>query len=79
MFMSMKSCQTQTDIHIDSQFTNDDSNEDVLKTLSNLLSTFGQKIFSSHLSEENSVIDSMLIDSQPLYILYHIQNIPYMS
>ena len=46
IFMSMESCQTQTHIHIDSQLTNNDFNEEVLKFFSNLLSTFGQKIFS---------------------------------
>ena len=30
MFMSMESCQTQIHIHIDSQLTNDDSDEEVL-------------------------------------------------
>ena len=49
MFMSMESCQTQTYIHIDYQLTNNDSNEEALETLSNLLPTFGQKIFLSHL------------------------------
>ena len=47
--MSMESCQTQTHIHIDSQLTNDNSNEEALETLSNLLPTFGQKTFQSHL------------------------------
>ena len=47
--MSMKSCQTQTHIHIDSQLTNNDFNEEALETLSNLLLAFGQKIFLSHL------------------------------
>ena len=28
MFMSMESCQTQIHIHINSQLTNDDSNEE---------------------------------------------------
>ena len=45
MFMSMEPCQTQTQIHIDSQLTNDDSNKEILETLFNLLSAFGQKIF----------------------------------
>ena len=45
MFMSMESCQTQTHIHIDSQLTNNDSNEEALETLSNLLPAFGQKTF----------------------------------
>ena len=45
MFMSMKLCQTQTHIHINSQITNDDSNEEALETLSNLFSAFGQKNF----------------------------------
>ena len=30
MFMSMESCQTQTHIHIYSQLTNDNSNEEAL-------------------------------------------------
>ena len=54
MFMSMKSCHTQTQIHIDSQLTNDDSNEKVLETLSNLLPTFDQKIFFESFRDENS-------------------------
>ena len=45
MFMSMESCQTQTHIHINSQLTNNESNEEVLETLSNLLPTFSQKTF----------------------------------
>ena len=49
MFISIESCQTQIHIHIDSQLTNDDSNEEVLETFSNLLPTFGQKIFLNHL------------------------------
>ena len=60
MFMSMESCQTQTHIHIDSQLTNDDSNEEVLETLSNLLSAFGQKIFfkSSRIENTQDAISS---------------------
>ena len=54
MFMSMESCQTQTHIHIDSQLTNDDSNKEALEILSNLLLTFGQKIFSESFRDENS-------------------------
>ena len=54
MFMSMESCQTQTHIHIDSQLTNDDSNKEALKTLSNLLPTFGHKIFSKLSMNENT-------------------------
>ena len=49
MFMSMESCQTQTHIHIDSQLTNNNFNEEALETLSNLLPAFGQKTFLSHL------------------------------
>ena len=41
MFMSMKLYQTQTHIHIDSQLTNDDSDDEALETLSNLLPAFG--------------------------------------
>ena len=60
MFMSMKSCQTQTHIHIDSQLTNDDSNEEALETLSNLLPTFGQKTFleSSRIENTQDAISS---------------------
>ena len=54
MFMSMESCQTQTHVHIDSQLTNDDSNEEALETLSNLFPTFGQKIFSESSTNENT-------------------------
>ena len=54
MFMSMEPCQTQTHIHIDSQLTNDDSDDEVLETLSNLFSTFGQKIFSESSTNENT-------------------------
>ena len=48
MFMSMESCQTQIYIHINSQLTNDDSNEEVLETLSNLFSA-AKRLFSNHL------------------------------
>ena len=41
MFMSIESYQTQTHIHIDSQLTNDNSDEEALETLSNLFPTFG--------------------------------------
>ena len=60
MFMSMESCQTQTHIHIDSQLTNDDSNEEALETLSNLLPAFGQKIFleSSRIENTQDAISS---------------------
>ena len=54
MFMSMESCQTQTHIHINSQLTNDDSNEEVLKIFSNLFPTFGQKIFFESSRNENT-------------------------
>ena len=54
MFVSMKSCQTQIHIHIDSQLTNDDSDGEALETLSNLLPTFGQKIFSESSKNENT-------------------------
>ena len=54
MFMSMESCQTQIYIHIDSQLTNDDSNEEALDTLSNLLPAFDQKIFSESSKIENT-------------------------
>ena len=53
MLMSMKLCQTQIYIHIDSQLTNDDFNEEVLETLSNLLSAFGQKTFFKSSRIEN--------------------------
>ena len=60
MFMSMESCQTQTHIHIDSQLTNDDSNKEVLETLSNLLLAFGQKNFfeSSRIENTKDAISS---------------------
>ena len=45
MFMSIELYQTQKYIHFDSQLTNDDSNDEVLETLSNLLSAFGQNTF----------------------------------
>ena len=76
--MSMESYQTQTLIHINSKLTNDDSNEEALKILSNLLPTFGQKTFSESSTNENTqdaillllgAIDSMLIYSQPSYTL----------
>ena len=54
MFMSMESCQTQTHIHINSQLTNDDSDEEVLKSLSNLLPSFDQKIFFESSRNENT-------------------------
>ena len=54
MFMSMKSCQTQIHIHIDSQLTNDNSNEEALETLSNLLLAFGQKTFPKSSRIENT-------------------------
>ena len=54
MFMSMEPCQTQTHIHIDSQLTNDDSNEEVLEILSNLFSVFSQKTFSKSSRIENT-------------------------
>ena len=58
--MSIESCQTQTYIHIDSQLTNDDSNEKVLETLSNFLSAFGQKTFlkSSRIENTQDMISS---------------------
>ena len=52
--MSMESCQTQTHIHIDSQLTNDDFNEEALETHSNLFSAFGQKIFHESFRNENT-------------------------
>ena len=54
MFMSMESCQTQTHIHINYQLTNDDSNEEALETLSNILPTFRQKIFSESSMNKNT-------------------------
>ena len=68
MFMSMESCQTQTHIHIDSQLTNNDSNEEALETLSNLLSAFGQKIFLSHLGLRIHRMRSPLTRSDRFYI-----------
>ena len=60
MFISMESCQTQTHIHIDYQLINDDSNEEVLETLSNLLFIFGQKTFfkSSRIENTQDAISS---------------------
>ena len=52
--MSMKLCQTQTHIHINSQLINDDSNDEALETLSNLFPTFGQKIFFESSRNENT-------------------------
>ena len=52
--MSMKSYQTQTHIHIDSQLTNDNSIEEALEILSNLLAAFGQKIFFESFRIENT-------------------------
>ena len=54
MFISMESCKTKIYIHIDSQLTNDDSYEEVLETLSNLLSAFGQKAFFKSSRIENT-------------------------
>ena len=61
--MSMESCQTQIHIHIDSQLTNDDFNEEALETLSNLLSTFGQKIFPESSTNENTQDATLLTRS----------------
>ena len=52
--MSMKSCQTQIYIHIDSQLTNDDSNKEALEILSNLLPVFDQKNFFELSTIENT-------------------------
>ena len=54
IFMSIESCQPQTQIHIDFQLTNDDSNEEALETLSNLLFAFGQKIYFESSRDENT-------------------------
>ena len=51
--MSMKLCQTQTYIHINFSLTNDDSKDEALETLSNLLPIFDQKIFSKSSRDEN--------------------------
>ena len=53
MFMIIESCQTQTHILIDFLLTNDDSNDEILKTL-NLYLAFGQKIFLKLYRDENS-------------------------
>ena len=66
--MSMESCQSQTHIHIDSQLTNDDSNKEVLETLSNLLSAFGQKTFLSHLGLRIHRMRSPLTRSDRFYV-----------
>ena len=83
--MSMKLCQSQMHIHIDSLTINDDSNNKALEILSNLHPTFGQKIFSSHLGMRIHKMqfslarsDRFLVDdSQSSYILNYIQNISY--
>ena len=54
IFMNMELCQTQTYIHINSQLTNDDFDDKVLETLSNLLPIFDQKIFSESSRDENT-------------------------
>ena len=54
MFMSMESYQTQTYIHIDSQLTNDDSDDEAFEILSNLLPAFGQKTFFGSSKNENT-------------------------
>ena len=66
--MNMESCQTQTHIYIDSQLTNDDSNEKALETLSNLLPTFSQKTFLSHLGLKIYRMRSPLTKSDRFYI-----------
>ena len=52
--MGMELYQTQIHTHSDSQLINDDSDDEALETLSNLLSAFGQKIFSESSRDENS-------------------------
>ena len=52
--MSMKSCQTQIYIYIDSLLTNDNSDDKALETLTNLLPAFGQKTFFESSRDENS-------------------------
>ena len=52
--MSLETCQIHTHIYIDSQLTNDDSNDKVLKTLSNLHPAFDQKTFTESSRDENS-------------------------
>ena len=66
--MSMKSCQTQIHIHTDAQLTNDNSNEEALETLSNLLPTFGQKTFLIHLGLRIHRMRSPLNRSDQFYI-----------
>ena len=54
MLMNMKLCQTQTYIHIDSRSCSDNSDDEALEFLSNLLPTFDQKIFFESSRDENS-------------------------
>ena len=54
MFMSMELYQTQTHIYINSWLTNDNSDDEVLETLSNLFLAFDQKKFSESYRDENS-------------------------
>ena len=54
MFMSMELCQTQTYIHINSQLTNNDSDDEELETFFNLHPVFGQKIFFESSRDENT-------------------------
>ena len=68
MFISMESYQIQTHIHINSQLTNNDSIEETLETLSNLLPAFGQKTFLSHLGLRIHRIRSPLTRSDRFYI-----------
>ena len=63
MFMSMELYQTQTHIYINFWLINDDFDEEALKILSNLLSIFGQKIFSSQLGIRIQRMRSSLIRS----------------
>ena len=68
MFMRMKLCQTQPHIHIDSPSTNNDSNNEVLETLSNLYPTFGQKILLSYLEMRIYKMPSLLTRSDQFYV-----------
>ena len=52
--MSMKLCQTQIYIHIDSLSISDDSNDEALESLSNLHLAFSQKIFFESSKNKNT-------------------------
>ena len=82
MFMSMKLCQTQTHIDIDSLLTNNDSDDKALEIFSNLLPAFGQKIFLNHLGMRIHKMRSSLIWSDQFHIdllKIFIHTLPYLE